>query len=171
MSEAGPPPTSAMRLPFLRVAGLGRRARMSSLKSAATRFRRQIATGSFSTRPRRQAGSQGRSQVRPRIPGKHVGLPIDHVGVAVAACGDQADVFGNGRVRRAGPLAVDDLVEVVRAPNVGRFHLLLVRARLRHCCSAVSSSLRGSASPVLSVSRSRIRGADTSRVGPRISTA
>ena len=43
---------------------------MSSLLSAATRFRRQIATGSSSTRPRRQAGSHGRSQVRPRIPGK-----------------------------------------------------------------------------------------------------
>jgi hypothetical protein len=42
---------------------------MSSLKSAATRFKRQIATGSFSTRTRRQAGSQGRSQVRPRMPG------------------------------------------------------------------------------------------------------
>ena len=42
---------------------------MSPLWSAATRFRRQIATGSFSTRPRRQAGSHGRSQVRPRMPG------------------------------------------------------------------------------------------------------
>ena len=42
---------------------------MSSLKSAATRLRRQIATGSFSTRPRRHAGSQGRSQVRPNTPG------------------------------------------------------------------------------------------------------
>ena len=30
-SEAGPPPTSAMRLPFLMTAGLGRRSRMSSL--------------------------------------------------------------------------------------------------------------------------------------------
>jgi hypothetical protein len=58
-----------MRLPFLTAAGLGRRSRISSLKSAATRLSRQIATGSFSTRTRRQAGSQGRSQVRPRIPG------------------------------------------------------------------------------------------------------
>ncbi len=49
--------------------GLGSRSRMSSLKSAATRLSRQIATGSFSTRPRRQAGSHGRSQVRPRMPG------------------------------------------------------------------------------------------------------
>jgi hypothetical protein len=61
----------------LRLAGgLGMRAVTSSLKSAATRFRRQIATGSgrcdcfSSTRPRRQAGSHGRSQVRPRMPGK-----------------------------------------------------------------------------------------------------
>ena len=52
------------------------RARTSPLLSAATRFSRQIATGSgfsplfSSTRPRRQAGSQGRSQVRPRMPGK-----------------------------------------------------------------------------------------------------
>jgi hypothetical protein len=58
-----------MRLPFFVTAGLGSRSRMSSLKSAATRFKRQIATGSFSTRPRRQAGSHGRSQVRPSTPG------------------------------------------------------------------------------------------------------
>ena len=48
----------------------------SSFRSAATRLRRQIATGSgcsplfSSTRLRRQAGSQGRSQVRPSTPGK-----------------------------------------------------------------------------------------------------
>ena len=43
---------------------------MSPRRSLATRFSRQIATGAPSTRSRRQAGSQGRSQVRPRIPGK-----------------------------------------------------------------------------------------------------
>src|SRR5882672_8482678 len=42
---------------------------MSSRLSAATRLRRQMATGLPSTRPRRHAGSQGRSHVRPRIPG------------------------------------------------------------------------------------------------------
>ena len=60
----------AMRLPFLRLAGLGKSAVMSPLLSAATRFSRQMATGWSSTRPRRQAGSHGRSHVRPRIPGK-----------------------------------------------------------------------------------------------------
>ena len=43
---------------------------MSPLRSAATRLMRQMATGFSSTRVRRQAGSHGRSQVRPRIPGK-----------------------------------------------------------------------------------------------------
>ena len=47
----------------------GIRCATGSLLSAATRLRRQIATGSSSTRPRRQAGSHGRSQVRPRTPG------------------------------------------------------------------------------------------------------
>ena len=70
VSEAGPAPMRATRLPFFDAALAGSRPRMSSLLSAATRLSRQIATGSFSTRPRRQAGSHGRSQVRPRMPGK-----------------------------------------------------------------------------------------------------
>ena len=75
LPQAGPAPTQAMRLPFGGATD-GMRARTSPLWSAATRLRRQIATGSglarllSSTRPRRQAGSQGRSQVRPRMPGK-----------------------------------------------------------------------------------------------------
>ena len=48
----------------------GSRPLSSPLRSAATRLRRQIATGLSSTRPRRQAGSHGRSHTRPRMPGK-----------------------------------------------------------------------------------------------------
>ena len=69
VSDAQPAPTSATRLPLRRPGAVGRRASMSPRLSAATRFKRQIATGSLSTRLRRQAGSQGRSQTRPRIPG------------------------------------------------------------------------------------------------------
>jgi hypothetical protein len=94
---------------------LGRRSVMSSRRSAATRFRRQMATGLPSTRPRRQAGSQGRSQVRPRIAGKHIRLPVEHVGVGIAALRDQPDVFGNVGVGRTGPLAVHNFVEVILA--------------------------------------------------------
>src|SRR5262245_49310414 len=70
VSEAGPQPISPMRLPFFLSGAVGRSPLTSPLRSDATRLRRQIATGLPSTRVRRQAGSQGRSQVRPRIPGK-----------------------------------------------------------------------------------------------------
>ena len=63
---------------------------------------------------------------------KHVRFPIDHVGVAVAAFGDQADVFGNGRVRGTGPLAVDHFVKVVGRRDISRFHSYLVRAKLEN---------------------------------------
>ena len=52
---------------------------------------------------------------------KDIGLPVDEVGVAVAARRDQANVFGNRRVRRARPLAIDDLVEVVGLGDIRRF--------------------------------------------------
>ena len=58
-----------MRLPFFCFGTRGMKAEMSPLWSAATRFKRQMATGFSSVRTRRQAGSQGRSQVRPRMPG------------------------------------------------------------------------------------------------------
>ena len=85
---------------------------MSPRRSEATRLRRQIATGLPSTRPRRHAGSHGRSQVRPRIPGKTFGLAVEHVRVGVPPLRDQPDVFGHVGVRRARPLAVDDLMVV-----------------------------------------------------------
>src|SRR3954470_20470951 len=59
---------------------------------------------------------------------KHIRPPIDHVGVAVAALGDQADVFWNGCMRGTGPLAVDHFVKVVGCRNISRFHSYLVRA-------------------------------------------
>ena len=107
---------------------------MSSLLSAATRFNRQIATGSgfsalrSSTRPRRHAGLARAVARAAEDAGKDVRLPVDHVGVAVAACGDQPDVFGNGGVGGARPLAIDDLVEIVGVLNVGRFQKILFLA-------------------------------------------
>ena len=55
----------------------------------------------------------------PEDAGEDVGHPVDHVGVAVAALRDQADVFGDGGVRRTGPLAIDDLVEIAGAGGIG----------------------------------------------------
>ncbi len=67
----------------------------------------------------------------PQHAGKHVGFPVDHVGVAVAARRDQTDVFRNRRVRRAGPLAIHDLVEIIRDRNVGRFHSIPLARSVR----------------------------------------
>ena len=53
---------------------------------------------------------------------KHVRFPIDHVGVGITPLRDQPNVFGDRGVGRTGPLAIDDLVEVVRRSNVGSFH-------------------------------------------------
>src|SRR5258708_13839229 len=58
---------------------------------------------------------------------KHIRPPIDHVGVAVAALGDQADVFWNGCMRGTGPLAVDHFVKVAGCRDISRFHSYLVR--------------------------------------------
>ena len=54
--------------------------------------------------------------------GEHVGHPVDHVGMVVATLRDQADVLGDGGVGRTGPLAIDDLVEVIRVGHLGGAH-------------------------------------------------
>src|SRR5665811_378271 len=56
-------------------------------------------------------------------PREDIGLPVDHVGVGVAALGDEPDVLGNVGVRRTGPLAVNDAVKVIGVCGVGRLHL------------------------------------------------
>src|SRR5262249_9117344 len=43
---------------------------------------------------------------------------------------DQPGVFGNRRVGRARPLAIDDFVKIVRRRNISEFHSLLVLAPL-----------------------------------------
>ena len=54
--------------------------------------------------------------------GEHVAVAVDHVGVIETALGDQADVFGNIGMSGAAPLAVDDLVEIVRIGSVCPLH-------------------------------------------------
>ena len=53
---------------------------------------------------------------------KDVRAPVDHIGVGVPPGRDEADVFRHRRVGRAGPLAIDDLVEVIGIADVGRGH-------------------------------------------------
>src|SRR5690606_41619022 len=53
---------------------------------------------------------------------EHVGLAVQDVGVAVATLRDQPDVLGDVGVGRTRPLAVDDLVVVLRVGDVGGLH-------------------------------------------------
>ena len=91
-------------------------------------FGRQMATGlSPSSRPRRQAaGLAGTCGARygPGCRGRRL-TPVQHVGVGETPLGNQTDIFRHVRVRRAGPLAVDDLVVVVGISGIGRFHLVI----------------------------------------------
>jgi hypothetical protein len=65
------------------------------------------------------AGRLARTIARaPQDSRKHVRLPVDHVGVGVSPVCDQPDVFGHGRMRWTCPLAVNNLVEVVRTTDV-----------------------------------------------------
>src|SRR5258706_12407579 len=57
---------------------------------------------------------------------KHIGLPINHIGVAVASSGNQADIFGHRRMGGTRPLAIDDFGEIVRVRNTGGFHSRLL---------------------------------------------
>ena len=54
--------------------------------------------------------------------GKDVRFAVEEIGVGVSALRDQANVFGDIRVGRAGPLAIHNFVEVVRVANICRFH-------------------------------------------------
>ncbi len=58
-------------------------------------------------------------------PGEHVGLPVDHVGVAVTPLSNQPDVLGNGGVGGASPLAIDYFMKVIRRRDISRFHSYL----------------------------------------------
>ena len=55
----------------------------------------------------------------PENAGKDVRFPVDRPGLAEPAVGDQADIFRHRRVRRAGPLAIDNFMEVVGITDVG----------------------------------------------------
>src|SRR6185437_3571214 len=62
----------------------------------------------------------------PEYAGKHVGIAIQQIRVVVAGGGDQADVLGHPGVRRARPLAVHHLVEILQVADVGRLHATLL---------------------------------------------
>jgi hypothetical protein len=61
--------------------------------------------------------------------GEDVGLPIDEIGFAVAACCNQSYVFGDGGMGGTRPLAIDDFVEIVGLLNISRLQSILRSAQ------------------------------------------
>src|SRR5947207_2575701 len=70
----------------------------------------------------------------PEDAGKHVRFPVDHVGVGVTPCCDQPDVFGNGGVGGARPLAIDNFMEVVGVLDVCRLQRVSLNHSVNRCC-------------------------------------
>ena len=84
----------------------------------------------------------------PENPWKDVGLPIHHVSVGVPARRDEANIFRNCRMRRTGPLAIDDFVEVIRVSGIGgRQALPSLRLFRKDCTPAVTLGTNHLASP------------------------
>jgi hypothetical protein len=54
--------------------------------------------------------------------GKHIRLPVDHIGIGIALLGDQTYVFGDRGVGGTGPLAVDYFMKVFGIGDISRFH-------------------------------------------------
>ena len=98
---------------------------MSPRRSAATRFRRQMATGFVHPKTSAAAGGLARAVAgAAENAGENVRLAVEHVGVGVPALRDQPDVFGHIGVRGTSPLAIDNFMKVVRVAGIGRIHFL-----------------------------------------------
>ena len=136
VSDAGPAPISAMRLPFCGFRRLGQARADVVLEvgrhalEAADRYRLRLLAVAFLDAPAPAGGLTGAIAGAAEDAGEDVRSPVDHVGVAVAALRDQPDVFGNGGMGRAGPLAIDDFVKVVGVADVCRVQNLILCSRL-----------------------------------------
>ena len=90
----------------------------------------------------------------PEDPREDVGLAVGHVRVGVPALSDETDVLGDVGVGRAGPLAVNDPMKVIRVRRVSWVHEMVWIPGLGPCFlhgdTAVSTCdvRRHSASPV-----------------------
>ncbi len=127
----------AMRLPFFLVAAFGH-ARLDvalvvggDALEAADRDRFGFLAVVFLDAAAPAGRFAGPVAGAPEDAGEDVGLPVDHVGIGVAPCRDQPDVFGDWSVGRTGPLAIDDFMEVAGLADVGGLHLVPSRSTCR----------------------------------------
>ena len=159
VSDAGPAPMQTTRVPFL--LGRNHRQPVGDIAPEVGRHALQAADrdrGAVDARPPAR-GLAGPVTGSPKDPREDVGFAVGHVRVRVPALGDQADVLGDVRVGRAGPLAVHDPMEVIRVRRVSWVHKMVWIPGLGPCC------LHGdTAAPTCDVRRhsaSPVRAADT----------
>ena len=125
MSEAGPAPMQAMRLPFFCFGARGSTARHvvamigGDALQAADRDRLCFDASAAARRLARAIADAAENA------GKDVRLTVDQVGLRELSLRDEPDVFGNVGMGRAGPLAIDYAMIVVRISSIGRFHRYL----------------------------------------------
>ena len=60
---------------------------------------------------------------------KHIGFPVDHKGIGIAAFGDQTDIFRHRSVGGTGPLAVNNLMIIIRIFRIRRLQVIPPGAR------------------------------------------
>jgi hypothetical protein len=146
VSDAGPAPTHAIRLPFLAATGLDDvvlEVRGDALQPA-DRDRLGLGGLCFLDAAAPACGLARSIARAAEDPREHVRFPVDEIGVGVAACRDQADVLGDWGVGGACPLAIDNFMEVVRIADVGgsQFSLSLHRRNARQHCNGAKANTR-----------------------------
>ena len=125
MSEAGPAPMQAMRLPFFCFGARGRRSVhvVAMIGGDALQAADGDRLGFDAPAPARRLARAVADAAENA--GKDIRLTVDQVGLRELSLRDEPDVFGNVGVGRAGPLAVDDAMKVIRISSIGRFHRYL----------------------------------------------
>ena len=129
MSDAGPAPMQAMRLPFFCFGALRQQSAHvvamigGDALQAADRDRLVFDAAAAARRLARAVADAAENA------GKDVRLTVDQVGLRELTLRDEPDVFGNVGMGRAGPLAVDYAMIVVRISSIGRFHRYSAPAR------------------------------------------
>src|SRR5438445_2035882 len=123
---------------------------------------RRIATVVFLHTPAPACGFARAIAGAPENSGEDVRFPVDEIGVAIASRCYQADVFGDGSMGRASPLAIDDFMEVIGNANIGWLH------PLPSAVAAVRRVDRANASCTFSISQARYVCPDSLTIPPWI---
>ena len=89
--------------------------------------------------PAAASGLAGTIANTPQYRGKNIGFPVAHVGIRKLALCDHSDIARNVCVCRAGPLTVDNFVEIFRLGGIGWLHLSGDQTGLRLCYPDISA--------------------------------